>query len=65
MGRLIPQALYRRDSILDRPIQNGPTDITDYEGIWSRAARRIEEFDPDGRQAYSVLQRLKLAAGKL
>lgn len=66
MTRLIPAALYSnpmgelhhaRAIIYSK--SNSPCDITDYEGIWERAAKRIDTLDPEGREAYAVLKHLK------
>ena len=62
MGRLIRQALYSR-SVGDLPQElAGPCDITDYDGIWERAARRVAVSDSDGRESYGVLRELQLQA---
>ncbi|MEK6885981.1 MAG: hypothetical protein AABX17_03380 [Nanoarchaeota archaeon] len=62
MGRLIPQALYSNSRGV---LTSGLCDITDYEGIWKRAAERIDIIDPDGRETYSVLRQLQLEAGQI
>lgn len=56
---LAPQALY--NSRLENMRKNsgeGPTDLINYEGIFDRVARRIDEIDPTGREAYALLQEL-------
>jgi hypothetical protein len=65
MGRLLPQALYSPSRLaMQRDLSAGPCDIADYDGIWKRAAERIEVMDPDGREAYAVLKQLQLEAAR-
>jgi hypothetical protein len=65
MGRLLPQALYSNSrGVMRRNSTPGPCDITDYDGVWKRAAERIDVIDPDGREAYAVLRHLQLEAAR-
>jgi len=65
MGRLLPQALYSRsNTVVQRDFSAGPCDITDYDGIWERAAKRIDVIDPEGREPYAVLRQLQLEAAR-
>jgi hypothetical protein len=53
-------ALYSsRVENLRRNSNYGPSDLTDYLGIWERAAKRIDDFDPNNREAYAVLRHLQ------
>ena len=61
MTRLIPAALYsERVARLHQVRETSyPTNLEDSEGIWERAANRIDAIDPEGREAYAVLKHLK------
>lgn len=72
MGRLRPEALYRNELVDEHHVRavlhgdstSGPCDVSDYEGIWKRAAERIKVLDPDGRKSYALLRRLEFEAAR-
>jgi hypothetical protein len=67
MGRLRPEALISNELIDLHYIRDcgggdnpEPCDISNYEGVWGRAAKRARTIDPDGRRCYALLRRLQL-----
>lgn len=71
MGRLLPQALYRNEMVDEHHVRAclvgdnpEPCDVTDYAGVWERAAERIKVIDPHGRKSYALLRQMQLKAAR-